>query len=100
MGFCLLLQIWVKYGKNISKNLIRIQLETFDHAKQSATKSLKIGSKRLIQKITEATGDLIGNKITDRITKVSKNSPKNISETVENETKNAGFDKRNRPKER
>ena len=34
------------------------------------------------QKITEATGDLIGNKITDRIMKVSKNSHENDSETV------------------
>ena len=35
----------------------------------------------MIQNTTEATVDLIGNKIADRITKVSKTSPKNISET-------------------
>ena len=33
-------------------------------------------------KTAEATGDLIGNKITDRIMKVSKNSHENDSETV------------------
>ena len=33
----------------------------------------------------EATGDLIGNKITDGITKVLKTSPKNNSETNEEE---------------
>ena len=35
----------------------------------------------MIQKIAEATGDLIGNKIADRTTKVSKTSPKNTLET-------------------
>ena len=35
----------------------------------------------MIQNTTEATVDLIGNKIADRITKVSKTSPKNNSET-------------------
>ena len=32
------------------------------------------------QKTAKATGDLIGNKIADRITKVSKNSQQNYSE--------------------
>ena len=41
------------------------------HAKQSAT--LKTTSKRVIQKTEEATSDLIDNKITDRIMKVSEN---------------------------
>ena len=35
----------------------------------------------MIQKIAEATGDLIGNKIADRTTKVSKTSPRNTLET-------------------
>ena len=34
----------------------------------------------MIQKTTEATGDLFGNEIPDRITKVSKTSPLNNSE--------------------
>ena len=37
------------------------------------------------QKTAEATGDLIGNKIADRITKVSKTSPKINSEANEKE---------------
>ena len=37
------------------------------------------------QKAAEATGDLTGNKIADKITKVSKNSQQNNSETVINE---------------
>ena len=39
----------------------------------------------MIQKAAEATGDLIGNKIADRITKVSKNLEQNNSETVTDE---------------
>ena len=44
----------------------------FHHAKQSALDALKSVSNRAIQKIAEATGDLIDNKVADRITKVSK----------------------------
>ena len=58
-------------GKNISKNLSRkYSHKLLDHAKQSATDALKITSKRVIQKTAEATGDLIGNKMVSRITKV------------------------------
>ena len=38
-----------------------------------------------MQETAEATGDLIGNKIADKITKVSKTSPENNSETNEEE---------------
>ena len=53
-------------GKYIQKLL--------DHAKQSATDALKTTSQRVIENAAEATGDLIGNKIADKITKVSKKS--------------------------
>ena len=39
----------------------------------------------MIQKTAEETSDLIGNKIADRITKVSKTPPKNNSEENEEE---------------
>ena len=39
----------------------------------------------MIQKTAEASGDLIGNKIADKIKKVSKTSQQNNSETVANE---------------
>ena len=42
-----------------------------DHDKQSATDALKPASKRVIQKTTEATGDMVGNKIANKITGVS-----------------------------
>ena len=60
-------------GKNISKNLSgKYRLKLFDHAKQSTTDVLKNSSKRVIQETAEVTGDFIGNKIANRITKGSK----------------------------
>ena len=42
-----------------------------------------MSSKRAFQKTAEVTGDLIGDRIAGRITKVSKTSPKNHSEANE-----------------
>ena len=39
---------------------------------------LKTTSKRAIQKTAEATGDLVGNKIADKITSISKKSTKKL----------------------
>ena len=47
---------------------------------------------KLFQIIAEVTGDLTGNKIADKITKVSKTLRHNTLETVPSETKNTGFD--------
>ena len=75
-------------GKNISKNLSsKYSQELIDHAKQSVTDALKTDSKVAIQKTAEATGDLIGNKIAYRITKVSKASlQNNLAENIEHDT--------------
>ena len=56
-----------KYGKKL-----------VDTAKKSATDAIKTVSKRAIQKTAEATGDLVGNKIADKITSVSKKSTKKL----------------------
>ena len=54
-------------GQNISKNLSGLYSQKrFVHAKQSARDTLKTASKRAIQETVEATGDLIGNKITNK----------------------------------
>ena len=73
-------------GKNIDKKISKnvrseYSQNLFDHAKQSATDALETASKRKIQKAAEATGDLIRNKIADEISRVSKTSPQNNSET-------------------
>ena len=73
-------------GKKISKKLSgKHSQKRLDYAKQSATDWLRTTSKRVIQKTAEVTCDLIGNRNADRITKVSKTSPENNSETVTNE---------------
>ena len=60
-------------GKNLNKILSSKYSQKFlDHAKQSDTAALKTASKRAIQKTAEATSDLIGNKIADKITRVPK----------------------------
>ena len=56
-----------------------------DHTKISATDALKTVTKRAIQKLAEATGDLIGNKIAVKITKISKTSQQNNWDIVQNE---------------
>ena len=52
---------------------------------------------KLLEKEAEAeavaTGDLIGNKSADKITKVSKFSPQNNTETVTNEEESIGLNR-------
>ena len=59
----------LSFAKNMGKNFL---IENF-----SKTVAIKTASKRIIQKAAEATGDLIGNKIDDKIMSVSKNLLKN-----------------------
>ena len=58
--------------------------------KKSATDAIKTALKRAIPKTAEATGDLIRNKITDKITSVSKKSSRELDskELHSNEAKN------------
>ena len=73
-------------GKNIIKTLRSKYCQKLSNqTTQSATDALKIASKKQIQKAAETTGDLICNKIANRIIKVSKNYKQNNSETVTNE---------------
>ena len=79
-----------KIGKNIIKNLNgKYSQNLLDHAKQSATDAIKTASIRDIQKTAEATCNLIGNKVANKITGVSKNSQKIIQRQWQmNMTKN------------
>ena len=56
--------------------------------KQSAANALKTFTKRAFEKMAELTGDLIDNKIADKITKVSRTLPQNSSKTVTTEIEN------------
>ena len=62
----------MSFAKNIYKSLCnKYGQKLLDITKKSTTNTIKIASKRTIQKTAEATGDLIGNKIADKITRVS-----------------------------
>ena len=59
------------FGKYKSKIVSRKPSQKLlDHAKQSATDAVKTTSNKVIQKTADDTGHLIGNKISDRITKI------------------------------
>ena len=63
------------FAKNMGKNVSnKYGQKLLDSAKKSTADAIKTISKRAIQKTAEATGDLIGNKIADKITSLSKNS--------------------------
>ena len=61
-----------KYGKNL-----------MDTATKTGIDTAKNGSKRIVQKNAEATGDLIGNKIADKITSIGKPKEKEKTNKVE-----------------
>ena len=46
-----------------------------------------------IKRTEETTGGFIGNKITNKITKISRNSPQNSLETVTSETENVALER-------
>ena len=65
------------FARNIGKNISnKYGQKLVDTSRKSATDAIKTASKRAIQKTAKATGDLVGNKIADKITSVSKKSLK------------------------
>ena len=67
--------------------------------KKSTTDAIKTASKRAIQKRAEATGDLIGNEIADKIISVSKKSPTELH-SMELHSKDLQNDEMEAPKTR
>ena len=64
----------LSFAKNMGKSLSsKYGQKLLDSAKKSATDAMIIASKRAIQKAAEATGDLIGDTIVDKITSICKN---------------------------
>ena len=66
MAFCLLLK---NMGTHLSN---KYENKLFDTIKKSATDAIITASKKAIHKTAETTGDLIGNKIADKITNFQK----------------------------
>ena len=70
---------FLSFAKIMSKNLSnKYGQKLLDSTKKFTSDAIKTASKRAIQKASEATGDLIGSKIADKITSVSKKSPKEL----------------------
>ena len=75
----------LSFAKNIGKSLSgKYSQKLSDSAKKSSTDAIKTASKRAVQKTAKVKGDLIGNKISDKIIKVSKTSQNNL-EAVKSE---------------
>ena len=68
-------------GKNLSN---KYSQKLLNRAKKFTTDTIKTASKRAIQK-TEATGDLIGSKIADKIKSVSKSLTHSKNDDENNE---------------
>ena len=75
---------FLSFAKNMGKRLSsKYGQKLLDGAKKSTTYAIKTASKRAIQKTAAATGDLIGNKIADKITSISKKASNNNNDDVE-----------------
>ena len=61
-----------KYGRKFMDNTTKTEID-----------AAKIASKRVVQKTSEATGDLIGNKIADKITSIGKPKEKEKTKEIE-----------------
>ena len=80
---------FLSFAKNMGTQLSsKYGQKLLDSAKKSTTDVIKTASKRAIQKTAEGTGDLIDNKIANKITSVSKKSkkPQNNKANDESET--------------
>ena len=66
-------------SKNLSSKYSQKRLHT---AKKPTADAIKTASKGAIQKIAEGTGILVGNKIADKVTSVSKKSSQNASKEL------------------
>ena len=62
-------------GKNVSS---KYGEKRFDNAKKSTSDAIKTASKAAIKKKAEATGDLIGITIADKLKRFSKKSSKEL----------------------
>ena len=95
---------FLSFAKNMGTYLSsKYGHKLLDSAKKSTTDAVKTASRRAIQKTAEATGDLIGNKIADKITSISKKSSTELRSTELHSKKlqnNEANDEPEAPKER
>ena len=79
-----------KYGKKLMDTATKIGISKYgkkiiDTTEKQGSEFAKTAGKKIVQKSAEATGDLIGNKIADKITSLdkSKNKEKETNEEEE-----------------
>ena len=60
----------IDVSKSMKKNMLK---KILDNSLSTGKDFAKIAGKKVLTKSAEATGDLIGNKIADRITKIARN---------------------------
>ena len=70
-----------KYGKELINTAKKVGTSKYgktiiDTTKKQGSEFAKTAGKRIVQKSAEATGDLIGNKIADKITSLGKSKNK------------------------
>ena len=77
---------FLSFAKNMGKSLSnRYGQKHLDSTKKSTIDAIKTASKRAIPKTAEETGYLIGNKIANKITSVSKKTNNNNNDNKSNE---------------
>ena len=77
-----LIKVWMLVKKMSNKYGRKILDKIMDAGKDFA----KIAGKKVLHKSAEATGDMIGNKIADRITKSSRNKAQKEDDRIMEET--------------
>ena len=82
-----------KYGRKIfdksidvGKSMKKIWQKILDNSLSAGKNFAKIAGKKVLTKSAEATGDLIGNKIADRITKSTRNKAQKEDDRIMEET--------------
>ena len=77
---------FLSFAENMAKSWgNKYGQKLLDNAKKSTTDAIKTASNRAIQKTAEATGDLIGNKVADKIASVSRKKSNNNNNNNNNE---------------
>ena len=81
-----------KYGKKIFDKSLDVDMKKkygkkiLDNSLSTGKDFAKIAGKKVLTKIAEATGDLIGNKIADRMTKSARNKEQKEDDRIMEET--------------
>ena len=73
----------IDVGKSMKKNMTK---KILDNSLSPSKDFAKIAGKKVLSKGAEATGDLIGNKIADRITKNARNKAQKEDDRIMEET--------------